>query len=355
MGGTYYDILGVSPLADVQEIKLAYRHLAKKYHPDRQRNDSETDEMFKLITHAYNVLSNREKRLQYDYQLYSQIQISNQPTSSGTRPGNLRRPTRWKRPTRYVYTAQTKITGAFFVLFLALLSISLPVGLEVYSVEKHFEKGVILAREGRYKEAVDDLDFAVNDIGLRTLEAATMISRLSFYYLRDYQKTINYTQIAIKNSESNELNAEMHYLRASALAKFKRADLAKEDYLKSLSFAPSFDSAIFGLAELELHQLHNFEEADKWYAELYSINPLFPKPNYSLALMHFQLEEYEDAMRFITSYLKDSPEDGQALYLGGVISFRVKNPEQGCSFLRRAKDKGYRVDNPIIAKYCGLD
>ena len=62
----FYNVLGVSSTASQDEIKKAYRKLAKKYHPDANANDAKAGERFKEISEANNVLSNAAKRKQYD-------------------------------------------------------------------------------------------------------------------------------------------------------------------------------------------------------------------------------------------------------------------------------------------------
>lgn len=62
----YYEILGVSKSADQEEIKKAYRKLAKKYHPDVNKGDKSVEEKFKEVSEAYEVLGDKEKRKKYD-------------------------------------------------------------------------------------------------------------------------------------------------------------------------------------------------------------------------------------------------------------------------------------------------
>ena len=62
----YYQILGVSRSASKDEIKRAYRKLAKQFHPDRNPDDPGAEAKFKEVQQAYQVLSNPEKREQYD-------------------------------------------------------------------------------------------------------------------------------------------------------------------------------------------------------------------------------------------------------------------------------------------------
>ena len=78
----YYQVLGVKKSATPDEIKKAYRKLAVKYHPDKNPGDKQAEERFKEINEAYAVLSDPEKRAQFDqfgssgfHQRYSQEDI----------------------------------------------------------------------------------------------------------------------------------------------------------------------------------------------------------------------------------------------------------------------------------------
>ena len=62
----YYEILGVQKGADSDTIKKSYRKIAMKYHPDKNPNDSEAEKKFKEAAEAYSILSDNQKRQQYD-------------------------------------------------------------------------------------------------------------------------------------------------------------------------------------------------------------------------------------------------------------------------------------------------
>lgn len=79
----YYSILGVSKTASVDEIKQAFRKLARKYHPDVNPNNKEAEARFKEVSEAYEVLSDREKRQKYD-QFGQYWQQAGQGSSGGS-------------------------------------------------------------------------------------------------------------------------------------------------------------------------------------------------------------------------------------------------------------------------------
>lgn len=66
MARNLYDVLGVARDADLKAIKKSYRELARKYHPDHNQGSAQAEERFKEIGHAYDVLSDAEKRKLYD-------------------------------------------------------------------------------------------------------------------------------------------------------------------------------------------------------------------------------------------------------------------------------------------------
>ncbi len=84
----YYEVLGVSRNAAIEEIKKAYRKLARKYHPDVAGKDAKTDARFKEVKEAYEILKDAEKRKLYDQFGHAGVDMGAQGAAGGPWAGH---------------------------------------------------------------------------------------------------------------------------------------------------------------------------------------------------------------------------------------------------------------------------
>ncbi len=82
----YYEILQVSPLASPTAIKKAYRRLARRYHPDKNKGNPQAEDLFKQINTAYEILSDTFKRKELDRQIKKEKQQKETQTKQGFSP-----------------------------------------------------------------------------------------------------------------------------------------------------------------------------------------------------------------------------------------------------------------------------
>lgn len=109
----YYKILQIERTATPEEIKKSFRKLAKKFHPDVNKNNKKAEELFKEINEAYSVLSDENKKAEYDNKL-----LGKEEHRTGFRQTDFQnRPNRRTTTQRTASSVNFQNTGRFFENF----------------------------------------------------------------------------------------------------------------------------------------------------------------------------------------------------------------------------------------------
>jgi curved DNA-binding protein CbpA len=137
---TYYEVLGVTKNASLDEIKAAYRKLAMRYHPDRNFGDKEAEEIFKEINAAYDVLSDDQKRQAYDAFLeqdYQEWDYENSEYESNDNDGNGSRYGCWMSAIGLLVFVIMLASGVLWPILAVLFAIFI-----VYGIFKFFGQNI---------------------------------------------------------------------------------------------------------------------------------------------------------------------------------------------------------------------
>src|ERR1051326_686835 len=161
----FYQVLGVSTTASLEETNTAYRKLAKRFHPDRNPGNKHIEERFKEITEAYNTLCDEEKRSKYDLKfLYTSNARSERAYSSATKTtAQPRYKVKKERPPTKSEKRSVRIIFASVVGFIILVTVMIilnPEDEETSSVNRMLNE---LKKEEPLTGMPDEKPLAIHD------------------------------------------------------------------------------------------------------------------------------------------------------------------------------------------------
>jgi curved DNA-binding protein CbpA len=127
----FYAILGVSTTASAEEIKLAYRRLAKRFHPDRNPGNKEIEEKFKEISEAYNTLSDEASKSKYDLKFfYTTNSQTERSYSNGQRHDRPRFKVKKDRPDTAAEKRTTRLIFGTVIAFVVIIILMITINPE---------------------------------------------------------------------------------------------------------------------------------------------------------------------------------------------------------------------------------
>lgn len=357
---TYYSILGVPITASAEDIKKAFKSLAKAHHPDKNPGSAYHDEKFKQINEAYQVLSDPSKKSKYDaYILYGHnTTTTNQQRANPTpnyQQSAYRRPKRDPKKEEeerklkrkyYFYTAVfavgITVFGTFFYYFM-----------NKYSAKTYYEKGLQFEQLGNYTYALqaylaaleqyEDFPEANEKLGDMIIVNTKDYDRASYYFIKAY---------SLYDNKADKKRSTYKHIESLELAnRYYDADIA----LKSASQLSDTETYADSLLFLTAQNYSRKKDTDK---SIPLLEQLAKKDsmNYNIQLMIAQNFLYKHdtlgAILQLANLKEKFPERGAPYYYSGYLYIFRKNYPLACQEF----EIGYSLDNELPTRpfdiYC---
>jgi curved DNA-binding protein CbpA len=356
----FYQILGVSTTASEEEIKVAYRSLAKKYHPDKHGANSLYEEHFKKINTAYQTLSKKEKRDRYDLKLRYRANSINHSTFRNRNPGsnftksnyNNSKKSQEKESKRKKQEREKKkiyiLTGLTLICIIAFC-IYFYNFMNQYSAELALNKGISEETNKNYLRAfeyyADALEY--ND---EFTEAYQKRAELRLKIYNDYKGAFNDFNKAIKTSEKKKWN--LYFARAKCNIKLKKYEEAVLDLNEATELKPAYDSLYFYLAEIYNYRLYKYRHAIRDYRQVLVLNSEFEEAYFGKAICHQYLGELKQSIIDFNKVIEFEPKSGRAYYYRGYSLLGMNDTTGACTDWKRGMKLGFYASEDALDKYC---
>lgn len=258
MTENYYRILGLDNFASVEEVRKAYRQLAKKYHPDRNPDKKDYEEKFKRINAAYRLLIDPNQKSLYDQKLRDEARPKPYHTA---RPRYAQKPYYTTKKREYTPTAW--MYGKIFLVVFFMAIVLIPITLLYQSSKHHYERGIAYYEEGDVAGALLELNRAISLFGGRSVEAGIKATEIYLYHLHNYNQSIFFANRSLEYAEKEADLAYIYFLRANGQYGQREGERALADYQKARELHYNEDSLQLKLGFLHAFELNKFEDGEQ--------------------------------------------------------------------------------------------
>ncbi len=342
----YYQLLGLSTHATPDEIKEAYRNLAKQYHPDKHPNDHEAEEKFKQITEAYRVLSDTVKKDLYDISLTDEKLYRHFRREQAYQSSFRGRHGRTEK-----YSVRTKMQGTVVIFIIVLIVLVGNYFLIRKSSANLYKEGVIAYQKGDYPQAMAHLDESIQLFGSYNPEAAILAAEIMYYHMNQPGEAMIYTRRGLNEKPDHEQMIQLLYLQGLILIDKGEYDLARQNLEYIVTNEPSFDSAYLYLGILYDHYWQNSDEAIRYYSQAIAINDNLSTGYYYRGIRFQKEDKHQLAIDDFNKYIQLT-EDAKGYQMRAISEIAEGNYDNACMDIRKALRENLNAVDSLADKYC---
>lgn len=352
MEQNFYTIFGISPTATQQEVKLAYKKLALKFHPDKNPGNKVAEDKFKQINTAYQTLSNPGKRARYDLKL--QYLRERQRVVQQYQPyyNERYRQTREPAPVseRYYRTIRTEarsfsrrdlyITIAF-VSGILLFSLLLKVVMDHIAGEDKYKTALTYIAEGKYSSAHRMLSDAIKFKPEHTA-AYTERGRLELNVFEDYKAALEDFNHVI--ALDKKPSAEVYFMRGVSKQHLSSYQQAEADLTRAIHLNEKLWDAYLARGEVRLFYLKKYKPALSDLSTYLRYGAAKDKRIAALTYRgfgYYKIEAWKLSEHDYRRALAMDKENGRVHYLLGRTKMELQEPDSACLYFGNAYELGY--------------
>lgn len=344
--------MGVGIRASQDEIKSAYKKLARKFHPDVNGGDKNSEEKFKEVLEAYQILSDPQKRDLYDVKLYYKTITTQSPDAAyrgvpKSRREKEREEYQKRRPQREAYRRYTgpplrerlspqSIALTLFVLG-SLVMVALWFGdfMNKWTARKHL-------KSGDYEGALHFYDEYGEAYYARFKSRKSGGASLKVQ-LFDLNLAIRYTE-----------DADYHQYLDRAVVFFGLDSLEKcrQDYESATKIFDRCDTAFFALGELHAYYFNQPVKALSYYDKTLSIRPDFASANFGRGFMLYRLKRFPMAIKQFDRCLNLKIQDNRIFFYRGSARLVLGDSANACADLDQSLTMGMEEAKVMVDRYC---
>lgn len=348
----YYEILGINQNASEEELKSAFKSLAKKYHPDKHAGNPVYEEHFKKINSAYQVLSDPKKRERYNLKLFYQSQKRFNTTSPSTaRPQAPQKQRPAYNPKPVDFTKQQKIKYGFISLTGIIVFI---IGayffynfMNTVTAKEYLKEGILNETLNQDALALESYTAAIGYDKSLT-EAFIRRANLRIKKMNDYQGAIYDFTNALKQKQ----DAYIYFQRAKCYIKIKNYPEVLNDLNSAIELNNTFDSLYYYRGEVNNHILHNFDKAIEDYKATINLNKNFTDAIFGKAISFQSIKKYKESIADFNTLIAMYPKEGSYYYYRAYSKLGLNETKDACEDWLQAEQHNFSEARNALDSNC---